>query len=182
MIIRASIALLAGLWACAALSQDASMTETFYQSLEPEYRAHYARFWEEAEVEKARKAKAGEPASTTSEWKLGITGAKTLLYNMAVTRALCAEQAGLPIKDEDAFKRDMHNCLLDRISELRKFQKMAEYNGSISPSKSVRCEMKSRDYKNELRFPPFDFLRTDGEPELQLMDHKALNDCLVSDP
>jgi hypothetical protein len=50
--------------------------------------------------------------------------------NTAVTKALCAEQAGLPIKDEDAFKRDMHNCLLDRMSELRKFQKLTEYKGS----------------------------------------------------
>jgi hypothetical protein len=182
MIIRASIAMLAVLWTCAALSQEASMTEKFYQSLEPEFRGHYAKFWEGAEVEKARKAKAGEPAATASEWKLGITGAKTLLYNTAVTRALCAEQAGLPIKDEGAFERDMHHCLLDRMSEFRKFQKLIEYKGSISPSKSVRCEMKSRDYKNEMRFPPFDFLRTDGEPELQLMDHKALNGCLLSGP
>ena len=95
---------------------------------------------------------------------------------------MCAEQAGLPIEDENAFKRDWNNCVREKASEVLKFTKLAEYVGSLPPSKSAHCEMKSRDYKNEMRFPPFDFLRSDGEPELTLFDHKALNDCLLSDP
>jgi hypothetical protein len=152
MIIRASIAMLAVLWACGALSQEASMTEKFYQSLEPEFRGHYATFWEGAEVEKARKAKAGEPAATASEWKLGITGAKTLLYNTAVTRALCAEQAGLPIKDEDAFERDMHNCLLDRMSELSEISEADRIQGQHFSIKerSLRDEIARLQKRNAL--------------------------------
>ena len=181
MIIRASIVMLAVMWSCAALSQEASLTIKFYQSLEPEFRADYAEALEGAEVEQARKAKAGEPATTARERKLGIRGVKSIIYNTAVIKALCAEQAGLPIKDENAFKRDWKACVEDRASEILKFTKVAEYVDSLPRSKSARCEMKSRDYKSEMRFPPYDFLRSDSEPELSLFDHEALNSCLLSD-
>ncbi len=181
IIVRAAIAMLAGLSPCAALSQEASLTTKFYQSLEPEFRAQYEKFLAGVEVEKARKAKAGEPAATLLEQKLGTRGAKTLIYNTAVIKALCAEQVGLPVKDESAFERDYKSCITDRMIEVLKFMKLAGYVDSLPPLKSTRCEMKSRDYKNEIRFTPYDFLLSDGGLDLPMMDYKALNACLLSD-
>jgi len=177
-----SLAALTVFWNSAAFSQGSAFSaDRFYRDLEPETRAGYAQFWEGAEVERKRKIAAGLPPATDRDLRDAELGIKALLYNTAVRKTLCFEQALSRGKDYETGLRITKDCLEQHAEEFIKFSKLADYASVISRAKSTRCEMKSRDYKNETRFPPFDFLRTPNEREPQLFDHKMFNDCLLSD-
>jgi len=70
-----------------------------------------------------------------------------------------------------------HACIEAKLAELGKFAKLTEYLDAIGDAKATACEMKTRDYKNEMRFLPYEFLR--GK-EIKLFDFRAFNDCILS--
>jgi hypothetical protein len=51
--------------------------------------------------------------------------------------------------------------------------KLTEYASVIENDKLLKCEMKARDFKTELRFPPYEFLRNSTGPAV--LD----NDCIL---
>lgn len=64
------------------------------------------------------------------------------------------------------------------LQEMAKFIKITEYHSAIGAKKSALCEMKSRDYRNEVRFQPYGFLSTGKQAHL--FDFRAFNDCILS--
>lgn len=173
---------LAVFWSSAALPQGSTFSaEKFYRDLEPETRAHYKDAWDAAAVESKRRAAAGLPHITDSDKGIAEKGIKSLIYNTAVRKTLCFEQALERRKDYETALQIAKSCLEQTSNEIIKFSKISDYANTIPRAKSARCEMKSRDYKNEIRFPPFDFLRDARELAPHLFDYKMFNDCLLSD-
>lgn len=172
---------LALLCSAPAVAQVSFSAETFYRELEPEIKEGLSKAAEMAEAERKRKIAAGLPPISAGNKRLGEKGIRSVLYYVAVRKTTCFEQALKQERDYQTTVRLTKDCLEDVNNELLKFNKMSDYASAISPLKSARCEMKSRDYKNEIRFPPFDFLLTPGEPAPRLMDYKMLSECLLAD-
>jgi hypothetical protein len=163
----------------AGIAQEASLAENLYKGTEQSIRADYAKSSDLIEIERKRKISAGEPPVPASHAPIADRGIKQLLYSKAVTAAVCGEQSFQQSKDADAASRFLKTCMDEKSNDMLKALKMGDYATIIDRRKSARCEMKARDYANEIRLPPFDFLRTaDGPP---LFDYKALTDCLLSD-
>lgn len=156
-----------------------SLAEQVYKDKEAAIRADWRKAPEFARLERERRAKAGERLPSTSEQEEGMKGLKTVLYNKAVIMAICAEDAVMKSKgNEAAFAAENAACFKEKIGELDKFTKLGAYSAAIGDRKLASCEMTSRDYANELRFPPYDFL-SDGKG-MMLFNFKAFNDCLLS--
>lgn len=168
-------------WCTAGLSQEIKDIQSFYRSLEPEIRADYQRFWDGVALEDKRKIARGKAPSSSSDRADAEKGIKGLLYNIAVAKAICVEQAFSRATSVDQRMEVMNKCLKEKTDEYLKFSKASEYASVVPRLKSARCEMRSRDYDGELRFPPFEFLRGPDKREPHLFDHKALLECLLSD-
>ncbi|MGJ5200522.1 hypothetical protein [Bradyrhizobium sp. HKCCYLRH1030] len=168
-------------WCSAGLSQEIKDIQTFYRSLESETHADYQRFWDGVALEDKRKIARGKAPSSSSERAEAEKGIKSLLYSVAVAKANCVEQAVNRAVGVDQRMQVMNNCLKEKTDQFLKFSKASEYAPVVPRLKSARCEMRSRDYDSELRFPPFEFLRGPDNQEPHLFDYKALLECLISD-
>ncbi len=168
--------------ACSAVASRAEIKKTLgqiiYEKSEDAIRADWQQHFEIAKVERERKARAGERLLSAREEKDGETGIKILLYNRAVIFATCGEEAGMNKAKEADFVNRSDACANVKLLELVKFTKLSEYAATIGAERYTACEMKSRDFNNESRFPPYDFLR--GGSEMKLLNFKAFNDCLLS--
>jgi hypothetical protein len=109
----------------------------------------------------------------------GTDGVKMILYNKAVIGAVCGEESIRASKNADEAIASAKSCVDARLAEMVKFTKLTDHYDSVSARKFETCEMKSRDYKNEIRFVPYEFLRNSDGP--RLFDFKALNECVLSD-
>ncbi|WP_316181025.1 MULTISPECIES: hypothetical protein [unclassified Bradyrhizobium] len=167
-------------WCSAGLSQEVKDIQSFYRSLEPEIRADYQKFWDGVALEDKRKIARGKAPSSSSERAEGEKGIKSVLYNVAVAKAICVERAFNRASGVDQRMQVMNNCLKEKTDVLLKFSKASEYAPVVPRLKSAQCEMRSRDYDSELRFPPFEFLRGPDNHEPHLFDYKALLECLLS--
>ncbi len=92
--------------------------------------------------------------------------------------ALCDEEAVHTAKNEQEALAATGQCREARLSEMGKFVKLTDYLSTIGSRKATTCEMKSRDYKSEFRFLPYEFLRSSRGPNL--FDFKAFNECILT--
>jgi len=153
--------------------------ERLYRRSESNFRADFDKSLEYIKLERERKAKAGEPQLSKEETETGLAGVQSLLYNKAISFVLCGEQA---VSDgyTDRSNDKLDACFAARQRETAKFMKLStEYASVLSDDKLLKCEMKSRDYESEIRFPPYEFLRNTRGP--YVFDFKAMNECILSD-
>lgn len=153
--------------------------DSLYKNHENRIREDLGRSFELAKLERERKIKAGEPPISPQIERDGSDGIRLVLYNKAVIYATCADEAANASKMEGEVLTAATACMNSKSTEMLKFTKLMEYSDSIGARKLTACEMKARDYKNELRFPPYEFLRTSSGPKL--FDFKMLNDCILAD-
>jgi hypothetical protein len=182
--VRAIAAIFFAVVSCAALADAAKdIAQKYYKDLEAEARKDWEQGLEFIQKERDRRAKAGEQPLSADVQRDGIEGIKSMLYNRSVIHAVCAEEAARNARGSiEEAKAYLGRCVDERLSEFRKFTKISEYEATIGMRKSALCEMKSRDYKNELRFAPYDFLRVDSGKGPYLLDFKTFNDCILSGP
>jgi hypothetical protein len=177
--LSAVITLLAATWvfSTGCLSDDLDSLTQFYKGREAVFRTQYNEAMKAVEAEAVRKAKAGEPAATSKESTQGLSAIRFLFYNQAAFQVLCAEQLETSKSFDDASKA-VHACIDAKADQLTKYLKLEEYMGTLGDDKFIKCQIKARDYKNETRFPPYDFLRDPTGPKL--LDFAALNECIMS--
>ena len=179
---RIGLAALGVVWSGSAIAQGHPFSaEQFYRDLEPEVRANLKDGWEKAEVETKRRAAAGLPHMTDGTKGIVDDTLKLLVYNAAVRKTLCFEQAMKLGENKETTAQIVKSCLDRTSNDFAKYNKIIDYINSMPPAKSARCEMKARDYENEIRFPAFDFLRDAKENAPRLFDFKAFSDCLLAD-
>src|ERR1700737_953701 len=109
-LIRVAATSLVSCWISCAIAQQVSPIDKYYRNSETDIRADYANFFELAEVERKRKLSAGEPALSAKDQRAAESAIRQILYNKAVTRAICAEQGMQQSKDYDAVKRLVEIC------------------------------------------------------------------------
>jgi len=154
----------------------------FYDSIQSNIREEYDVAQRLVETERLRKAQAGEPPLTSDQVKLGFEGVRSILYHKAVSMALCYEQSGTVNKDLHERENKFKECISVKLAQLAeqslKLSKLGEYLTSIGKQKYQRCEMKARDFENESRLPPYDFLQNSDGPKL--LDFGLMNECLLA--
>jgi hypothetical protein len=163
-------------WMAASLSfgccdDKKPIADALYSRAEDTIRKDW-EYFEYAKLERERKAKAGEPFVSDKMLREGTDGVKMILYNKAVIGAVCGEESIHASKNADEAIASAKSCVDAKLSEMAKFTKLTDYYDSVSARKFETCEMKSRDYKNEMRFVPYEFLRNSDGPKL--FDFKAL--------
>ena len=151
----------------------------FYEVLQSEIRNDYDRFQKGAEAERLRKAKTGGLPLASYKIKEGFKGMQFILYNKAVSRALCYEQTAPGSKKPDEWKQKYEECAAAKMAQLVKYTKLVtDYVPLMGNGKDLKCEIKARDFENESRFPPYDFLRNSDGPKL--LDLGLMNECLLA--
>jgi hypothetical protein len=99
---------------------------------------------------------------------------RMFLYNKAVINARCqAGEMSKKVFDTSAATE----CAVAKQAEIGRYMKLMEYVPALNSQKVLQCEMKSREFYNEDRFPPYEFLKRHGGP--RLYDFKLLNDCII---
>jgi hypothetical protein len=153
----------------------------FYELLQSEIRTDYDLAQKGAETERLRKVKAGELPLASDKIKEGFKAIQFILYNKAVSKALCYEQTVPASKKPDEWEQQYKECASAKMAQLIKYTKlMTDYAPLIGNLKYLRCELKTRDFANESRFPPYDFLRNSDGPKL--LDLELTNGCLLEGP
>lgn len=145
-----------------------------YESLRPEAKEMLQNFSEQSKVEAARKRAAGLPPVSADTKKTAEEGIRVLVYNAMVSKVLCAEEVKAAGQDFEALKK----CVAQRTEAMLKYFKMSDYADAMDGRKILKCEMKSRDYKSELRFKPYDFLQ--NPTSMPLFDFAAMSECVMS--
>jgi hypothetical protein len=151
----------------------------FYGLLQSEIRDDYDHAQRAIETERLRKVKAGELPVASDRIKEGSEGIKIILYNKAVSKTLCYEQTVPSSKKPDEWEQKFKECASAKTAQLGKFIKLMTDHDYVRllGLKYVKCELKTRDFENESRFPPYDFLQfTDGP---KLLDLGLMNECLL---
>ncbi len=149
-----------------------------YQLGESEAKKQLNLFFEHAEIEKKRKENEGEPPATAKQASDALEAVKFLIYNRAATNGICAANA-LEVSSKLAAKDSMHECIEARNAAMEKFIKLGDYRTLPSDRSRNNCELLGRDFDNERRFPPFEFLKVGLGPPL--FNFEVVNDCLMSD-
>jgi hypothetical protein len=169
------------MFSCLVFSSSAeekkSFAEFIYKTSEALIRDEWLKALDFARLERARKENSGERPLSAQQEKEGMNGVQNLLYNKAVILATCAGVTAKSGIDEAVFRTASTECIDAKLMEMGKFVKLSEYADAVSKAKMNSCEMRSRDYENELRFIPYDFLH--GK-DMRLFDFKAFNSCLLS--
>jgi hypothetical protein len=143
---------------CFAYSEDKkAIADALYKDGEQDIRKDWDKSFEYVELERQRKAKAGEPPVSAKTQQEGSDGMKIMLYNKAVITAMCAEESAQASKNADEAISLAKACFHGRVAEMIKSTKLMEYSSTIGAGKVAACEMKARDYKNEVRFVPYGF-------------------------
>jgi hypothetical protein len=155
------------------------LADTLYKKAEKSIRKDWDKSFEYAKIEGERKAKVGEPPLSAKKQQEGTDGMKMILFNKAVISAVCGEETAHASKNVDGAMAAASACRDARLAEMVKSVKLMDYSGAIGARKLANCEMKSRDYKNEIRFLPYDFLRNSDGPKL--FNFKTFNECVLSD-
>ena len=154
------------------------LVQEAYRRGESDAKKQLDDFFKGAEVERLRKAKAGEPAATSDQQREALKGIKFMIYNRAATNGICAAQAfkisGSPDAAWGAFKQ----CVEKRNAEMLKFVKLGDYASLPANRSDINCELRGRDFGNERRFPPFDFVQDGLGPAL--LDFEVVNSCLLT--
>jgi hypothetical protein len=168
--------LLFALRTCAAEAQP--KIDDFYQSIESNIREQYEEFLKSSESERQRKKKAGEPPLTADQSKEGMSAGRFIIYNRTILTVLCAEQTARTA--QSANFDEVEKCFIDKRDQMNKYLKLEEYAGTLGAEKFTRCQIKTRNFTDEIRFPPYGFLRdpTGYGPKLYHFDE--LNECILS--
>ena len=105
-----------------------------------------------------------------------LSAVRFLVYNQATFQVLCAEQSlGKPV---DEALKTTHSCVDEKQDQLDKYLKLEDYIRTLGEQTFLKCQIRSRDFKNEIRFPPYEFLRDSRGP--RLLNFSSMNECLVS--
>ncbi len=179
---------IAGMVACVALSAifiiptssaevSPSMSKKIYDIVEKATREDFDLAQQGAIEEKQRKVKAGLPPLSSEETRKGDSALQFILYNKAYNHFVCAEKASEHISSGDS-SRILERCSNERHRHFLKFLKMTDDPSAFDLQKIVKCQIKTRDYDGEQRFPPFDFLK--GWDNAKLFEFEALNECILA--
>ena len=98
-----------------------------------------------------------------------------LAYNKAYIYYSCLLSLGPPATTEEAILDWVQNLIAEAVATNNltiQYISLFERN-----PKAVKCELKARLFKEELEFPPYDFLVGEG---IYLYDHKVMRACLIS--
>ena len=155
-----------------------AFAERTYKDMEGQIRKELDTALGFARTERERKIKSGEPLLSAREERDAMEGIKDTFYNRAVIHALCAEDSFRNATTYEQASALLSKCVEAKLFEMAKFMKMSEYYSSVGKKKAAFCEMRSRDYKNEFRFQPYEFLRSRAANHL--FDFKAFNECILS--
>src|SRR5438045_1754644 len=137
------------------LGQQEQPIEKFYQSLREGVYADYQKTLEMRQVERRRKAKEKLPSLTPKEDEQGMSAIRFLIYNKAMFFVICAEGADRTVSPEQGIA-SVKECVAARTDEMMKYLKLGDYADTLGSAKFVGCEIKARNFRRELRFPPYD--------------------------
>jgi hypothetical protein len=149
----------------------------FYKSLEADARAAYKKALADFNSAKDKRVLAGEVIVTAAKERDAISGLRMMQYNKFASIGICADMAAVE-RDAKKVGASVEKCSVERNLELVKWTKLSDYVGTIGADKMTKCEIKARDFANEVRFPPFDFLVDRSGPPL--LDFKKLNECILN--
>jgi hypothetical protein len=151
--------------------------DAFYKAREKVVREAYDAAMVAIQVERERKAKAGELASTATEHSQGLSALRFMLYNKVIIQVLCARQIDSRTGVEKGQAAAVA-CMDSKHDHLTKYLKLEDYVVNLGAQTFLKCEIKTRDYKSEVRFPPYEFLRDTTGPKI--IDFAAMNDCILA--
>jgi len=150
----------------------------FYKSLEETARVAFDQAVATFNAAKEERIRAGKITAAEASNPDGLSGVKLLIYNEFAIYAICADSINRG--ESEKASAELERCSRDKKVEMVKWTKLVEYANTIGATKIKKCEMKSRDFKNEIFLPPFDFLKDDSGPPL--FDFGKLNECLTNAP
>lgn len=159
------------------LAQQVQSIEQLYQSLRDDAFADYQKSLGLAEEERQRKIREQLPPSTPKQHAQGAYLVKFILYNKVIFYVICAEgiDRNLPAEKGAVMVKQ---CVAEKTEEMMKYLKLGDYAGTIGVKRFVGCEIRSRDFRREQRFPLFDFLRDAKGPEI--IDFAVANECITA--
>jgi hypothetical protein len=168
--------LLFALRTCTAEAQP--KIDDFYQSIESNIGEQYDEFLRSSESERQRKERAGERPLSADQFKAGMSAARFVIYNRTILTVLCAEQTARTAQSANFDEVD--KCFIGKRDQMNKYLKLEEYIGTLGAEKFTRCQIKTRNYEDEIRFPPYGFLRDPTGERPKLYHFDALNECILS--
>ncbi|KJC44526.1 hypothetical protein [Bradyrhizobium sp. LTSP857] len=99
-----------------------------------------------------------------------------VFYNRAVVIAMCTEEA--PPEDGNLEKtRANQQCISAKLKEINDVMQLVSNTPPDKRERVSDCVTRGHDNKNELRFPPYEFLRN---PSAQLFDFKMIHECILA--
>lgn len=137
--------------------------------------AYYLAFEGDARAEWDGLSKTTELSAISNEAAAKISTARLSIYNRTVFRVLCAERSTRATQMGDIAEID--RCFTGKMDELGKFLAFEKDADATGLEKVAPCKIKARNHSDELRFPPYDFLRDATGP--MLFDFDALNRCIL---
>lgn len=146
----------------------------FYKSLESKARVDFKETVASFNAAKDARVKAGKVVVTPLSERQAMSGLQLMIYTKYAVQGICADLVD-PIatpKPEVA----VDECYRQKMTDFIKWQKLSDYAGEISTAAMSRCEARSRDFDNEIRFPPYAFLI--GERAPVLFDFARFNKCI----
>ncbi|WP_441230070.1 hypothetical protein AB7828_10135 [Tardiphaga sp. 215_C5_N2_1] len=149
----------------------------FYKSLEADGRIEFNRLVANANAEKEKRVRAGKVIVTPTNERAAMSAMRMMMYNKLASIGVCADRF-TGERDISRAGQAIAKCAEERNQEAVKWYKLTDYIETVGESKMTRCEMKARDFKNEVRFPAFDFLIDDRNPPL--FDFRIMNECIMS--
>jgi hypothetical protein len=148
--------------------------DKFYQARRADAYAMYQQLSEAAEQERQRKVREKLPSNYQKEE--GNSAFRLIVYNKVMFLVICTETADVA-KPVEVVAKAIDDCVWRKNAAMTKFWQLADYTNLIGDRKFASCEIKARDFRREVRFPPFDFLYDKG---LKILDFEVMNECLTS--
>jgi hypothetical protein len=148
----------------------------FYKSLEGDIRKFFDKAVADFNIAKNKRIKAGKIVVTPAMEREALAGIRMMAYNKGASYGICADKFASE-HDIDKASASIDKCVEERNFAMLKASKLTDYINTVGADKMAKCELKARDFENETRFPPFEFLIDEHSP--QLIDFGKLNECVM---